>query len=229
MAARCPPQRQELCSLDRERPDWDVQRSRALSRRAVSSDPTLRALGVRYLQIGGDWWNRCNEGWLNIDQAFEGEGLRENQLATDDKGAHNMVLRIGPTTVLPFADESVQLVYAEHVLEHMLPGHGGLRLLQEAYRVLVPGGVLRIATPDLALYMCGYTKPQAADVQQRDFLRSHAQRFEPMERIAGRRTPWSAIGREDRVPSDASVVNNIFRNYGHQARRRPPAACNPNG
>ena len=179
---------------------------------------------MRYLQIGGDWWNRCNDGWLNIDQAFEGEGMRERQLATDDKGAHNMVLRIGAETVLPFADESVHLVYAEHVLEHMLPGRGGLRLLHEAYRVLVPGGVLRIATPDLALYMCGYTKPQAADLQEQNFLHKHAQRFEPMERIAGHRTPWSVVGRENRPPSDASVVNNIFRNYGHQASFGPPPA-----
>eukprot|EP00966_Prymnesium_polylepis_P272556 6296866-Prymnesium_polylepis.1 len=213
-ASRCPPQRQQLCSLQRERPT--ERRAGALSRRAVSADPILALLGVRYLQIGGDWWNRCHDGWLNIDAAFRQEGLRENQIGTDDKGAHNMMLSVDANTVLPFADESVQMVYAEHMLEHMLPGQGGLRLLQEAYRVLVPGGVLRIATPDLALYMCGYAKPQPADAKQRDFLRRHADRFEPMERIAGRRTPWSALGRENRPPSEASIVNNIFRNYGHE-------------
>ena len=39
------------------------------------------------MQVGGDWWNRCNEGWLNIDLAFTAEGLSANQIGTDNKGA----------------------------------------------------------------------------------------------------------------------------------------------
>ncbi|KAL1511101.1 hypothetical protein AB1Y20_005923 [Prymnesium parvum] len=216
--SRCPPQRQQLCKPDPLRMYGDPARLAGLSRKSVSSDPTLAALGVRYLQIGGDWWNRCSDGWLNIDQAFSMYGMREGQVATDDNGAHNMVLSIRADTVLPFASESVQMVYAEHVLEHMLPSAGGLRLVQEAYRLLVPGGVLRIATPDLALYMCGYSKPQPNNAEQAHFLQRHAMRFEPMERIAGRKISrsWSVLGGQNRQPSEASIVNNIFRNYGHQ-------------
>jgi hypothetical protein len=64
---------------------------------------------VRYLQIGGDTWNRCHEGWMNIDAAFKQEGLGEHQLGTDDKGAHNMALTWSNRAVLPFVSESVQL------------------------------------------------------------------------------------------------------------------------
>ena len=97
----------------------------------------LAHLGVRYLQIGGDWWNRCNEGWLNIDSAFQAEGLRNYQIGTDDKGAHNMVVIFDSKTVLPFASQSVQLIYSEHMLEHMLPDKGGANWIRELVRLLV--------------------------------------------------------------------------------------------
>jgi len=47
-----------------------------------------------------------------------------------------------------FADESVDLVYASHCLEHF--GYRQVdRVLQEWTRVLRPGGVLRLSVPDL--------------------------------------------------------------------------------
>ena len=117
------------------KPAGEVQ-LRRLSRRWTSPDPLLAHLGVRYLQIGGDWWNRCNEGWLNIDSAFQAEGLRNYQIGTDDKGAHNMVVIFDSKTVLPFASQSVQLIYSEHMLEHMLPDKGGANWIRELVRLL---------------------------------------------------------------------------------------------
>ena len=178
-----------------------------LRRSWQSPDPLLRRLGVRYLQLGGDVWNRCNEGWLNIDAAFGNEGLRRDlQYGTDDKGGHNMMLQFSADARLPFRSNSVQLVYSEHMIEHMLP-HEGAVLLREAYRVLAPGGVLRLATPDLALYLCGYVRPDEG------FLAQHATRFAPMATSADRAARRVVdLG----APIDATVVNNIFRNYGHR-------------
>ena len=62
----------------------DESARQQLRRRWVSPDPLLAHLGVRYLQVGGDWWNRCHAGWLNIDSAFQSEGLQNYQLGTDD-------------------------------------------------------------------------------------------------------------------------------------------------
>ena len=51
---------------------------------------------------------------------------------------------------LPFLpDDSVELVYACHVLEHFKRADVG-RVLREWHRVLQPGGILRLAVPDFA-------------------------------------------------------------------------------
>lgn len=52
------------------------------------------------------------------------------------------------TRGLPFADDQFAAVYHSHVLEHLTPTDGE-RLIRECYRVLRPGGVLRIVVPDL--------------------------------------------------------------------------------
>lgn len=49
----------------------------------------------------------------------------------------------------PFANDSVSLIYASHILEHF--GRNEVEaVLQEWHRVLTPGGTLRIAVPDFA-------------------------------------------------------------------------------
>ena len=52
------------------------------------------------------------------------------------------------TKGLPFEDNRFDGVYHSHVLEHLDP-QDGEKLLDECYRVLRPGGVLRIVVPNL--------------------------------------------------------------------------------
>lgn len=49
---------------------------------------------------------------------------------------------------LRWSDESAQFIFLEHVIEHV-PPPDAYRFLEEAWRVLVPGGVLRLAFPDV--------------------------------------------------------------------------------
>ncbi|MFC1411627.1 methyltransferase domain-containing protein [Streptacidiphilus sp. N1-12] len=97
---------------------------------------------------------------------------------------------------LPFADASVDWVYAEHLIEHVtMPV--AVDWLSEARRVLRPGGVLRITTPDLARYLNGY-------VNRDGFLTRHRRRL-------------STMGFGPPMPERrAFLVNQIFRYYGHQ-------------
>lgn len=52
---------------------------------------------------------------------------------------------------LPFAGESTRFLFAEHVIEHV-PFAEGLGFLKEAYRVLQPGGTLRLCFPDVTRF-----------------------------------------------------------------------------
>jgi SAM-dependent methyltransferase len=49
---------------------------------------------------------------------------------------------------LPFPGGSAEAVYASHVLEHLYREQGQ-QLIQEAFRVLAPGGIVRIVVPDM--------------------------------------------------------------------------------
>ncbi len=51
------------------------------------------------------------------------------------------------TKKLPFADASFDLILLEEVIEHV-DKERGLALLRECHRILAPGAVIRIATPD---------------------------------------------------------------------------------
>jgi SAM-dependent methyltransferase len=52
---------------------------------------------------------------------------------------------------LPFPNESVRFLFAEHLIEHV-PITAGLAFLDDCHRVLEPGGVLRLAFPDVTRF-----------------------------------------------------------------------------
>lgn len=78
--------------------------------------------------------SRTHAAWTNVDFTSTGPEVI----------AHNLL------DPFPFADGSFDAVYHSHVLEHF-PRHAALDFLRECLRVLRPGGVLRVAVPDLEL------------------------------------------------------------------------------
>lgn len=70
--------------------------------------------------------------WINLDFSPSSSAVRQANLL--DR--------------LPLANESAQLVYSSHFLEHV-PRALVARLLHECLRVLKPGGVVRLVVPDL--------------------------------------------------------------------------------
>jgi predicted SAM-dependent methyltransferase len=70
-------------------------------------------------------------------------------LNTDFFPASRDIVFLDATRPLPFKDETFAYVFSEHMIEH-IPYGDGLTLLAECYRVLIPGGKIRISTPDLA-------------------------------------------------------------------------------
>ncbi len=66
---------------------------------------------------------------------------------------------------LPFADGTVDAVYASHVLEHLDLAEGR-RLLSECRRILKPGGIVRIVVPDFE-DLCRFYLQRLASVAER--------------------------------------------------------------
>jgi predicted SAM-dependent methyltransferase len=63
---------------------------------------------------------------------------------------------------LPLSDSSVEVLYSCHMLEHLSPAQAK-RFLEEAKRLLVPGGVIRLAVPDLRRLIHNYLESGDAD------------------------------------------------------------------
>ena len=87
------------------------------------------------------------EDWINID-------IEANHPCVD--------LLCDIRNELPFEDESCSFIYNEHVLEH-LTVEEGLFFLKECHRVLQPGGVLRVAMPDLKDVVDNYNSENFRD------------------------------------------------------------------
>lgn len=89
--------------------------------------------------------------WDNLDfQVDLGCGtLKKGRIGIDRyfaPGATNVVMDLDSTSVhLPFRDNSINNIISHHFFEHV--GEGFIALVDECYRVLVPGGVLRAITP----------------------------------------------------------------------------------
>lgn len=88
---------------------------------------------IRFSNLLNVGCGRCyHDDWTNIDLVASGPQVRQYDL------------RRG----LPYDDGSFDAVYHSHVLEHLTP-EDAAGMLAECGRVLRPGGVLRVAVPDL--------------------------------------------------------------------------------
>ena len=59
----------------------------------------------------------------------------------------------------PFLDNTFGYIFSEHLFEH-LSYPQAMNMLKESYRVLKPGGVMRVATPNLRFLLGLYQEPE---------------------------------------------------------------------
>jgi predicted SAM-dependent methyltransferase len=120
-------------------------------------------------------------GWLNTD--LHGYGRPDELVFVDVRKP------------FPLPDKSFDVVYSEHMLEHLSYAEGQ-HCLRECFRVLRQGGRIRIATPSLERLARLY---DGGDVEQR-YVSWAAETLEP----------------ELQAPFPGAVLNNFFRSWGHR-------------
>jgi ubiquinone/menaquinone biosynthesis C-methylase UbiE len=94
------------------------------------------------------------EGWVNYDNS-----PRVRFRIGWGRNAH---IRYANALRLPHPDNSVDVIYSSHMLEHLDRSQAN-RFMREALRVLIPGGILRLAVPDLKKHVDAYCESGDAD------------------------------------------------------------------
>jgi predicted SAM-dependent methyltransferase len=158
-----------------------LKRIRGVGERKRRIDAYLRAHDVRMLQLGSG--GNVLPGWLNTD-------------IHDFRRTHEVVYMDARKT-FPLPDGSFDVVFSEHMLEH-LSYPDGLHCLRECRRVLRSGGRIRIATPSLER-LIGLYDPDLSDLQRR-YLRWSTDEFVP----------------HADAPLPGFVLNTFVRAWGHE-------------
>lgn len=114
-------------------------------------------------------------GWIHLDQ---NRSLKHVDVWWD---AHDG---------LPCADGTCQFIYSEHFLEH-LSVTAGANFLKECHRALMPGGIVRIAMPDLHDCVSQYYERRWQD------------------------QPWLKQYGYDWIRTGAEYLNIAMRDWGH--------------
>ena len=133
---------------------------------------------VRKLQIGSG--NNIIDGWLNSDFL---------------PYSHN-VLHLDATKKFPFANDTFDYIFSEHMIEHVTYSDG-MAMLNECHRVLRNNGTIRITTPDLQFLIDIYGDDKSEI--QREYIK------------------WATDCFIQDAPDaeDTFLVNNFVRDWGH--------------
>lgn len=108
------------------------------------------------------------EGWINIDN-------------NSDNNIEKLELNWDLRYPLPFEKNSVDVIFNEHFIEHLTVKEGQ-QAIKDFMRVLKPGGVVRIATPDLEIAIDKYInvpieKDPTIKTFKMDFIKTRAERI----------------------------------------------------
>jgi predicted SAM-dependent methyltransferase len=154
--------------------------------RKVTRDYLATARSPR-LQIGCG--RNPRPGWLNTDLYPPAGGMR-----------------LDATKTFPFPEAAFDFIYSEHMIEHIGLADG-LHMLEECYRILRPGAVMRLATPDLD-FLVGLVQHPDVPLHQA-YIEWSANEF-PDDPLATRPVDYKG-----QLTTSAVIVNNFVRDWHH--------------
>ncbi len=120
------------------------------------------------------------DDWINIDNGNYGSTVK-------------LDLNFDLRNQLPFNDNSIDFIFNEHFLEH-LTVEEGKKSLSDFLRVLKPGGIMRIAMPDLVNIVNAYLDENC--------IKNHEKFFEKFGL--------------SHIKTRAELLNINFRAWGHK-------------
>ncbi len=164
-----------VASLREQRARLRLRAHKRHSRQLIAEylDHTAR----RKLHIGAS--NKPLPGWLNTDIELHGPAT----------------LYLDCTDRFPIGNDTLDFAFCEHFIEH-LDREAGLACMREVLRCLKPGGVFRVATPDLAR-IAGLLQPNPTADQVR-----YVEQFR------------SLFGLDSLTP--CRVLNLVMYSWGHR-------------
>lgn len=124
-------------------------------------------------------------------QIGAGSNILKDWLNTDLNPKSHIVY-LDATKPFPFEDKTFDYIFSEHQIEHLTYGDARF-MLRECYRVLKPGGKIRIDTPDLEVLIDLFATNKS-ELQQR-FIRWVVDNYLP----------------EHGIYNECFVINNYYR------------------
>ena len=140
----------------------------------------LQAHSVRKLQVGSGY--NLLEGWLNADYV-------------PSSPAGNVIF-LDATRPFPMPDGSFDYVFSEHMIEHIWFAQSQA-MLKECFRILRPGGKIRISTPNL-INIVSLLEPPLTPIKE-SYIKLSTDKHIPF-----------ALGYRP-----GFVVNNFAHDFGH--------------
>lgn len=129
--------------------------------------------------------------------------LLDGWLNSDKQPYNRDVLRLDATRQFPFPDGAFVHVYSEHMIEHISFPQAAA-MLDECFRVLSPGGKVRITTPDLAFLV---------DLHQENRAGRSPTAHSTLRK---RYIEWASATGDLPGSESGFVINHFMRGYGHR-------------
>jgi predicted SAM-dependent methyltransferase len=139
---------------------------------------------------------------------------------------------------LPFEDESVAFIFAEHFFEHLERPRETAIFLKECLRCLQPGGIVRLVVPDAGMYLGLYCEPGWQALVAARPLVKEGERYRDTwigERYATKMEMINAVFRQSGkhryaydsetlllTLRDAGFADAVYRRYGESRNGTPP-------
>lgn len=132
-----------------------------------------------------------------------GSNYLESWLNSDLIPDNSNIVALDAAKPFPLPSASFDYIYSEHVIEHFSFTQQ-LNFLKESHRILKPGGKIRIATPDFDFLaqLAGNKKTEF----EKEYLKWNFQTF----------LKYIPAQLMDMANLDVYVINNYFRDWGHQ-------------